>query len=193
MRNTKWLLITGVIVGSLLLTGFAFWMQPAFMKAAHHSDSSSAHQQSEINQSALICRQNPAMQDTVRQWCDTMVDQAYDHQLDPYLLAAIITVESDGNADALSGSGAVGLMQVMPRDGTASQFTCVNGPCFAKRPSMAELYDPAFNIQYGSSLLAGLIARYNGDIREALKSYGPHDIGYAYADMVLGVYNSIQE
>ena len=42
------------------------------------------------------------------------------YAIDPDLLAAIATVESGGNADAVSPKGAQGLMQLMP--GTASRF-----------------------------------------------------------------------
>jgi soluble lytic murein transglycosylase-like protein len=104
------------------------------------------------------------------------------------LIAALITQESAGKPDAYSHSGAVGLMQVMSRDGIAAKFQCKNGPCFYDRPSMAELYDPEFNIQWGTQFLASLLARH-GNIRDALKAYGPMDRGYEYADLVLSIYN----
>lgn len=88
---------------------------------------------------------------------------------------------------AYSRSGAVGLMQVMPRDGLAAKFQCVNGPCFASRPTRAELEDPAFNIEYGTRMLAGLYQRLES-WRDALRSYGPMDVGYSYADKVLAIY-----
>lgn len=94
--------------------------------------------------------------------------------------------ESGGQADAISTSGAVGLMQIMPKDGIASTFTCINGPCFASRPSIQELLDPEFNVEYGCKMLAGLIGT-KGSEREALKAYGPYDVGYDYADEVLTI------
>ena len=81
------------------------------------------------------------------------------------------------------------LMQVMPRDGIAETFICQNGPCFSARPSMAELYDPQFNISYGVKMLAGLQHR-EGNMREALRLYGPMDVGYSYADLVLNIYEN---
>src|SRR4030042_807858 len=84
---------------------------------------------------------------------------------------------------------AVGLMQVMPRDGIAAAFECINGPCFASRPTIEELQDPSFNIEYGSQMLAGLIGRL-GNMREALKSYGPMDVDYRYADTVLAIFEN---
>jgi soluble lytic murein transglycosylase-like protein len=78
-------------------------------------------------------------------------------------------------------------MQVMPRDGIARNFKCPNGPCFAKRPTIAQLKDPDFNVEYGARMLANLVKR-QGSLRDALKAYGPMDVGYYYADKVLGLY-----
>jgi soluble lytic murein transglycosylase-like protein len=123
----------------------------------------------------------------ILQWCELITHNANLHGLDPNLIAALITQESGGNPGAYSHSGAVGLMQVMPRDGIAAQFMCVNGPCFSSRPSIAELEDPDFNVAFGTKMLAGLISR-NGNIREGLKAYGPMDVGYYYSDKVLNIY-----
>jgi hypothetical protein len=122
----------------------------------------------------------------VLRWCDLITQQARKHGLHPDLVAALILQESAGNPDAYSHSGAVGLMQVMPRDGIAASFMCINGPCFADRPSTAQLKDPQYNVAYGARMLAGLVKRYGGDVRQALKSYGPAGAGYYYADKVLG-------
>ena len=109
-----------------------------------------------------------------------------------FLSAAVIWQESGGDPAAYSHSGAVGLMQVMPRDGIAAAFMCPNGPCFANRPAITELEDPEFNISYGVGMLAGLYQRY-GDLRQALKAYGPMDVGYSYADTVLGLYQQYRK
>ena len=125
--------------------------------------------------------------DSVVQWCDLVNRYAQEHGIDPVLVASVMLQESGGNPQAYSKSGAVGLLQVMPRDGLAKNFQCVNGPCFASRPTSAELFDPEYNIAYGTQMLAGLINRY-GDVREALKAYGPMDMGYRYADTVLSIF-----
>jgi soluble lytic murein transglycosylase-like protein len=129
--------------------------------------------------------------DSVRRWCDLIERHAGENGLDPNLVAAVMLQESGGNPDATSHSGAVGLLQVMPRDGIAASFRCVNGPCFASRPSMAQLYDPDFNLDFGTRMLAGLAQKY-GSMREALRSYGPRDAGYTYADKVLAIYQRSQ-
>jgi hypothetical protein len=54
---------------------------------------------------------------------------------------------------------------------------------------MNELFDPEYNVAYGANMLAGLI-NYHGNVRDALKAYGPKDVGYYYADLVLGIANS---
>jgi len=133
------------------------------------------------------CKLSDRYPQSILQWCDLIVHNAEAHDLPPNLLAALIWLESGGNPTAYSASGAVGLMQVMPRDGLAATFICANGPCFASRPAIAELQDPEYNIEYGTRMLAGLYARYQ-DMREALKRYGPLDAGYTYADKVLGIY-----
>jgi hypothetical protein len=124
---------------------------------------------------------------SILQWCGLITYYAGKRGLHPDLVAALIWQESGGKALAYSKNGAVGLMQVMPRDGISATFTCVNGPCFADRPSTHELQDPEFNINYGTRMLAGLVRRH-GNVRDALKSYGPMSVGYYYADKVMGLY-----
>ena len=145
---------------------------------------------SEDNRSG--CKVSHSYPEDVLQWCDLITKFGRNTGLDPDLIAALIWQESGGNALAYSKSGAVGLMQVMPRDGIAASFMCQTGPCFRNRPSIEELQDPKFNIKYGTGMLANLFGKY-GDIREALKYYGPMDVGYYYADKVLGIYNSYKD
>ncbi len=133
------------------------------------------------------CAVSDLFPNKVRRWCGLITQYAGKHELAPDLVAALIWLESGGDPGAYSRSGAVGLMQIMPSDGLAASFTCVNGPCFSDRPTSAELEDPEFNIAYGTRMLAGLV-RKNGDLREALKSYGPMDAGYSYADKVIGIF-----
>jgi hypothetical protein len=127
----------------------------------------------------------------VRQWCPIIMEAGSKYGLDPHLIAVVISMESAGNPTAYSKSGAVGLMQVMPRDGLAASFQCPNGPCFANRPTITELQDPAFNVDFGTQLLAFNVAR-TGSLREALRSYGPMGVGYKYADDVLSVYERVK-
>ena len=135
------------------------------------------------------CKVSALYPEQIRQWCQLITPHALVSGLDPNLVAALIWQESGGNPLAYSKSGAVGLMQVMPRDGIASTFICVNGPCFTNRPTIQELQDPTSNIDYGTRMLGGLLQKH-GNMREALRYYGPMDVGYYYADKVLGIYQN---
>jgi soluble lytic murein transglycosylase-like protein len=137
------------------------------------------------------CQVSDKFPESIKQWCDLITAYADQHELEPNLVASMMLQESGGDPVAYSASGAVGLLQVMPRDGLAANFFCVNGPCFASRPTIDELQDPEFNIDYGTRMIAGLIKR-TGSVRDGLKSYGPKDVGYYYADKVLAIYNNYQ-
>ena len=134
------------------------------------------------------CSVSTSYPEAVRQWCMLIDRYALAQDLDPNLIAAVILEESGGNPQAYSSSGAVGLMQIMPHDGLAASFACGSSPCFSSRPSMSELYDPEFNISFGTSLLGGLNRKY-GNLRDALQAYGPANLGYYYADIVLAIFD----
>ena len=139
------------------------------------------------NEGGYDCRVSTAFPESILQWCEQITRYADLNALAPDLIAAVMLQESGGQHLAYSHSGAVGLMQVMPRDGIAQKFMCKNGPCFSSRPTISELEDPEFNVSYGTRMLSGLNNRF-GNIRDALKSYGPMDVGYSYADKVLAIY-----
>lgn len=136
-----------------------------------------------------LCSLSPRFPNEIQQWCPLIERAEQNTGLPASLIASVILQESGGNPSVISSSGAVGLMQVMPCDGIASEFMCVNGPCFASRPNIVELQDPEFNIAYGSQMLADLSAKH-GSYREALYKYGPIDMGYRYADIVLNIWSS---
>jgi soluble lytic murein transglycosylase-like protein len=147
-----------------------------------------AVEQQVAREAGAECSISASYPQSVQQWCEIVEQYSRENGLDPNLVSAVMLRESAGQPDAYSKSGAVGLLQVMPRDGKASSFVCKNGPCFADRPSMQELFDPEYNVSYGTRMLASLIDHY-GDLREALKAYGPKDVGYYYADLVIGTMN----
>jgi hypothetical protein len=78
----------------------------------------------------IECQVSSAFPESILRWCDQITKFSEKNDLDPDLIAALILQESGGNPSAYSKSGAVGLMQVMPRDGLAASFSCINGPCF---------------------------------------------------------------
>jgi hypothetical protein len=134
------------------------------------------------------CRVSQNFPPQVLRWCDSITRHAEENGFSPDLIAALIWHESGGNPRAYSADGAVGLMQVMPRDGKAANFQCKKAACFQDRPTIAELQQPDFNIQFGTQLLHQYRQQLNGNLREALKAYGPLKSGYSYADTILAVY-----
>ncbi len=134
------------------------------------------------------CEINRRFPARVMKWCRLITTYAREQDLPPDLVAALIWYESGGNPSVVSADGAVGLMQVMPRDGLAATFECQGRPCFDDRPHSSELKDPEFNIAYGTGLLKELSDAFEGDIRQALKAYGPTGIDYTYADTILSIY-----
>lgn len=97
-------------------------------------------------------------------------DAAARHQVDPALVRAVINTESGWNPVAISRKGAVGLMQLIP--GTAQRFG-VGNP-----------FDPAQNVEAGTSYLKALLDRYNGDLSKSLAAY---NAGEGVVDRIGGV------
>jgi soluble lytic murein transglycosylase-like protein len=198
MRIGPWLVIRGLIFGNLIVILLTSVLSANASTPALEANSSAgqaasvvqANAQPATPQDAPVsgdCQVSPAFPERVRQWCGVITRMAQAEGLPADLIAAVIWQESGGDPQAISRSGAVGLMQVMPRDGTAASFTCVNGPCFSGRPHSGQLRDPEFNVEYGTQMLAKLFERH-GNLRDALKAYGPLDRGYTYADKVLALY-----
>lgn len=75
----------------------------------------------------------------------------------PAFVLAVIGVESAGRADAISGAGAVGLMQLIPD--TAARF------------NVTDSTDPAQNIKGGSAYLDWLLNEFDRDPLLALAGY----------------------
>lgn len=105
------------------------------------------------------------------------------------LLQAMITVESAGKPGAVSGKGAVGLMQVLPPTAMNPGFGLPNVFDFAQqmgtqvgRRNEAEakrlLADPAVGAAYGQRYMGAMLQRYNGNLEYALAAYnaGPRRV-----------------
>jgi soluble lytic murein transglycosylase len=91
---------------------------------------------------------------------------AENYDLDAALIAAVIDRESGFDPDAVSGSGAIGLMQLLPD--TAKGIALNTGGAQFR---VADLYDPEINVRYGSFYLSRLLRKYDGDLDLALAAY----------------------
>jgi soluble lytic murein transglycosylase-like protein len=184
----------GVITGSFFIifiaTRLLIPINDVSASAENNDEINLLDEKPEITQKQN-CSLPSSYPENIQRWFQLIGDNASKYSIEAKMLAAIMLQESGGNPDAYSKSGAVGLMQVMPRDGIAESFMCINGPCFTNRPAMDELFDPQFNLEFSSRMLSNLFEKH-GNWRDALRSYGPMDMGYGYADIVLSIYKNYQ-
>ena len=82
---------------------------------------------------------------------------SWDYGIPPKLVQAIIHVESQGNPKAISPTGALGLMQLMPEVITACE--------------VADPFDPLANILAGVRHLNYLLLEFSGNLSLALAAY----------------------
>ncbi len=88
------------------------------------------------------------------------------HGLDPWLVAAVVKVESNFSTTAVSPRGAIGLMQVLPETGrwVADQI--------GARDFFPDLLlDPETNVRMGTWYLAALLEEFSGREAAALAAY----------------------
>jgi soluble lytic murein transglycosylase len=97
---------------------------------------------------------------------DVITQYSLEHDVDPFLVTAVIRVESRFRPQALSGKGARGLMQVMPDTGN-----WIAGEMGIGKLDPEMLYDPVTNLNVGTWYLAFLLREYRGDPVLALAAY----------------------
>lgn len=79
------------------------------------------------------------------------------HNVDPYLIKAVIRTESDFNSRAVSKMGAQGLMQLMPET--------------ARELQVSDPFDPQENIDGGTRYLRQMLDTFNNDLMLSIAAY----------------------
>ena len=162
MTSTQKAIIPGIAFGIIVLVLLSRLVNPTII-----AEAATEAVNAEIPTDA--CEFYDRYPGKVQPWCGLIEQAASKYGVDALLVASVMLQESGGQPEIMSSSGAVGLMQVMPRDGIAADFQCINGPCFASRPSIEELKDPAFNVDYGVRMLAGLTMSGSSQNRSQLR------------------------
>jgi len=102
------------------------------------------------------------------------VKEAKANNIDPYLILAMIKVESSFKANSLSHKGAVGLMQLIPD--TAYYISEQINDISISHSN--DLYDPVLNLKIGINYLAYLRKKFDGNLKYAIIAYniGPEKL-----------------
>jgi soluble lytic murein transglycosylase-like protein len=82
---------------------------------------------------------------------------AQQHEMDPFLVEAVVRAESDYDPLAVSRAGAQGLMQIMPKTGISL--------------GLSNPFDPQENLDVGIRHLKKLMAKYENNLDLALAAY----------------------
>ena len=106
----------------------------------------------------------PANVDFGARYANLIHASAQKHGVDASLIAHVIAAESNFDPKAVSRKRALGLMQLLPET--------------ALRYAVANVFDPAQNIEAGTHYLKDLLMRYGGNLRFALAAYnaGPETV-----------------
>ncbi|MFT5294148.1 MAG: hypothetical protein ACI9YH_000154 [Colwellia sp.] len=126
--------------------------------AQHKSDSKVLGFQTQNKPSNLFCRAHDLEVVDLHQ---TIEEVAKQHNIPPEIISAIMSIESNFNPCAISKSGALGLMQLMPKTAKSLGVNVNSG----------EVFDIETNINAGVKLLKQNLIRENNNLFSALVMY----------------------
>lgn len=126
---------------------------------------------------------SPIWGPAIQRWSTYIAVLADFYGLDPDFIAAVVQEESNGDPQAVSRVGAVGLMGVMPA-----------GPGLEWRPPAEELENASTNLRWGVAILSEIVRQSGGDLYAALAAYSggwsqvERSVPREYASRVLNNY-----
>jgi soluble lytic murein transglycosylase-like protein len=99
-------------------------------------------------------------------WFEQIQQASQAYGVDVHLLQALVQVESEFNTNAVSRSGAIGLMQIMPATAIA-----VAGLRGTRQSLSQQLKDPAINVHAGALYMRSLMDTFSHRLDLALAAY----------------------
>ena len=114
----------------------------------------------------------------IQEYVNIVIRETTKYNIDPLLVLAMIETESGFNSRAYNQSGAMGLMQVIPR----------YHPDLITQEHQS-LYDPNMGINVGVAVLVKFIEKHNGNFVKAINNYGGDSSGNYYKT----IYRHLQE
>jgi soluble lytic murein transglycosylase-like protein len=157
----------------ILLSAPAQAPAPAPAQAQRHAPRGPQLSAEQQNIARFIADKYRLAIDQTQQFVEYAYRTAREVKVDPWLILAVVSVESNFNPTAQSQQGAQGLMQVLTR---------VHADKFQPFGGVAAAFDPLANMRVGARILKDYLAR-DGSVEGALKAYVgaallPHDGGY---------------
>lgn len=166
-------------------SAFANDVDPLLVKALQHATTDEVTQTINLEELRWLSRMSVQLEIDDRvpdpfyriRILQTVKQEALNVGLNPQMVLAVMDIESNFNRYAVSRSGALGLMQIMP---------------FWKEvlgEPEADLFNPLTNIRFGCEILRRYMDRYS-NIEDALAGYNGSLGRKTYSDKILRRYNS---
>lgn len=146
----RWLPLEVLLVSSLAMAGAIIRVAPALAGAGDLAAAAAVPAPA-----SAPAGLSPVFSAEVQRWAPSIAEWSGRFGLEPNLVATVMQIESCGWAQAVSGSGAQGLFQVMP-------FHFDDGE---------DMLNPDTNAGRGLAYLALGLQRANGDVSRALAGY----------------------